>query len=62
MLEELRADDKPVVWALNKIGKIDPEVPEFARALTARLPFAPGALVAPISGASGFNIDLLLSM
>ncbi|MEZ4495638.1 MAG: GTPase [Thermomicrobiales bacterium] len=31
VLEELGADDKPVVWALNKIDQIDPEVPEFAR-------------------------------
>ena len=61
VLEELGADDKPVVWALNKIDQIDPEVHGSLEALTARLPIAPGSLVAPISGASGFNIDLLLS-
>jgi GTP-binding protein HflX len=61
VLEELGADDKPVVWALNKIDQIDPEVHGSLEELVAKLPIDPGALIAPISGATGKGVDTLLA-
>jgi GTP-binding protein HflX len=61
VLEELGADDKPIVWALNKIDQIDPEVHGSLEALVARLPIDPGALVVPISGFTGENTQELLA-
>jgi GTP-binding protein HflX len=61
VLEELSADDKPVVWALNKIDQIDPEVHGSLSDLVAKLPIEPGALIAPISGATGYGVDKLLA-
>ncbi|MCC6703906.1 MAG: GTPase HflX [Thermomicrobiales bacterium] len=61
VLEELGADDKPMVWALNKVDQIDPEVHGSLDELVARLPIESGALTAPISGATGYNVPQLLA-
>jgi GTP-binding protein HflX len=60
VLEDLGADDKPVVMALNKIDQIDPEVHGSLEDLIARLPLKDEQVV-PISGATGYNLEALMA-
>jgi GTP-binding protein HflX len=62
VLEDLGADDKPVVMALNKIDQIDPEVHGSLDELIARMPSSDQQIsIVPISGATGYNLDALMA-
>jgi GTP-binding protein HflX len=58
VLEELGADNKPVVLALNKIDQIDPEVHGSLDQLMAGIDLP--EYVVPISGATGYGLTELM--